>query len=167
MSTETPDPELTALAASLAALKPAAGRLDRDQLLFRAGQASMRRGHWLWPGATAVLAVLAVTLGLFAFWPRPPQRIEYVLVQPPEPVPAPASAGGDRTSLSEEDTPPAAQANTRQQSPLSYYELEQLVSRWGIEAMPRSIGAGGGSRGKPEPMLAARITDQFVETQIP
>jgi len=49
MSESTSDPKLAALEKSLTALVPVPGRIDRDQLLFRAGQASVRTRFWLWP----------------------------------------------------------------------------------------------------------------------
>src|SRR5262249_49612936 len=64
MSESTSDPKLVALEKSLAALAPAPGRIDRDQLLFRAGQASMKRQSWLWPSATALASLVATGLGI-------------------------------------------------------------------------------------------------------
>src|SRR6516164_3350970 len=86
MPEETYDPELATVESALASLAPSAGRLDRDQLLFRAGQASARQLRWPWAVASALLAALAIGLGVIAFWRSEPQRgerIVYVQVEPP------------------------------------------------------------------------------------
>src|SRR5262245_14599681 len=58
---------------ALATLRPASGFIDRDRLMFLAGQSLGERSHsatgsllaqWMWPGATAVSAVAAGVLGL-------------------------------------------------------------------------------------------------------
>ena len=100
MPLEEHDPTLAGLEAALAALAPMPGRIDRDALLFRAGQASVPRRGWAWPGAAATLGVLAATLGaLLAVRPatKPVERIVYVYVKEPaaptptadEPAPVP------------------------------------------------------------------------------
>src|SRR5262245_15829261 len=54
----------------LARFTPDAGGLDRDALIFAAGQRA-GRGGWLWPAAAALLAVSqAVTL--IVLWPHEP-----------------------------------------------------------------------------------------------
>jgi hypothetical protein len=56
---------------ALATLRPDAGPIDRDRLMFLAGRAMVERpglggllSKWLWPGATAVSTVAATILGL-------------------------------------------------------------------------------------------------------
>jgi hypothetical protein len=82
-----------ALAQTLASLAPAGG-VNRDMLLFRAGQASVRRG-WAWPlyAGVSTLALLGLAAILLL---RPPQTIvqnhetvirEFVLVPTPAPEP--------------------------------------------------------------------------------
>jgi hypothetical protein len=164
MSTETPDPELTALAAKLAALQPAARRLDRDQLLFRAGQASVRRWHWLWPATSAGLALLASAMGLLAFRPTAPQVIEHVVVVRPEPAPAPPSATDEGPTSSDREIPLASGERERRFEPLSCYELEQVVSRWGVNGLPESSGARGGPDSEPQHPLGPSSTAEFLET---
>ena len=68
---------------------PAAGGLDRDELLFRAGRASAPSPRW-WKRATAALLVAqAVTLGLWLGVSDRPQT-----AVPPTVGPAPAVAPG-------------------------------------------------------------------------
>src|SRR5438034_5192120 len=86
MSESTSDPKLAALEKSLTALVPVPGRIDRDQLLFRAGQASVRTRPCLWPTSTALLAVVACVLGTaLALRPAPAtvDRVVYVPVCQP------------------------------------------------------------------------------------
>ena len=62
--------KIAALEDALAALAPAPVTLDRDRLMFRAGQAVSSRGRWIWPASTAALTVAASVLGLLlAFRP--------------------------------------------------------------------------------------------------
>ena len=118
MSHETHDPELASLEAALAALRPAPDQIERDQLLFRAGQAASRR-HWLWPAATAMLAlVVAVESGMLLWRPTAPERVEYR--QPP-----------DMNSIEPEYVPQAAPPED------GYFPLRQLVLRDGVEALSR------------------------------
>jgi hypothetical protein len=163
MSPETPDPELTALAARLAALQPATGRLDRDRLLFRAGQAWARRRHWLWPATSAGLALLASVLGLLAFWPRPPQPIERIVIRP-DPAPVASSAADEEPTSSHQEVPLASERRDCRFEPLSCYQLEQVVSRWGVNGLPQLSAAGGGPDPGPQPLLAPSSTTEFLET---
>src|SRR5205823_3631606 len=98
------------LAAALASLTPVAARIDRDRLMFLAGQASTTASsvasggcqapgtlaassnpitgklthpaRLAWPASTAVLAATALTLAIM-LWLRPAARIEIVYVQRP------------------------------------------------------------------------------------
>src|SRR5947209_5042575 len=96
MSHEPHDPHLTAVEAALAALAPAS-RLDRDQLLFRAGQASVPRPGWRWPAATGVMTVATLALALaWMLRPSPPvvEHVVTVVVHEPSPSePTPSSPG--------------------------------------------------------------------------
>jgi hypothetical protein len=161
MPGETDNPQLANLAAALASLAPSAGRFDRDQLLYRAGQASVRRPRWPWPAATATLAALAVGLGIVAYHHREPltiDRIVYVpLEQPASPSPIPRS---ERSALtagsahSDTDSPPS--------SPLSFYRLEQVASRWGVDGLPIPGDDAVGESGiEPERMIDRRMQEAY------
>ncbi|MBV9126188.1 MAG: hypothetical protein JO112_22800 [Planctomycetes bacterium] len=136
MSEELHDPELAALEAALAGLQPLPGKLNRDQLLFRAGQASGRRG-WLWPSAAGALALVAAGLAAtLVAHPVPPrvERIVYVHVpaQVLPPTPAESSFPRKRTlsPASVADRPPAL--------PGDYLKLRDQVLCWGVDALPQS-----------------------------
>ncbi len=134
MSGEAHDPQLSGLEALLAGLAPLPGRLDRDQLLFRAGQASMTRTSWLLPGATTLLALLALGLGVALVWrpsPSAVERVVYVPVQPPAPaaisvpeLPAPV------------DVKPARVQGKDHLAQADYLRLRDQVLRLGVDALP-------------------------------
>jgi hypothetical protein len=86
MSEDLHDPELTTLETALAGLRPTPGGLDRELLMFRAGQASARRWPWPWQGATLALAVAVAVLGTLLA--RRPTIREIVLVEVDKPAPA-------------------------------------------------------------------------------
>ena len=154
MSPEAHDPELAALAQALAALAPTAGRLDRDQLLFRAGQASLGRRAWLWPSLTAVLAVLVGAVGLSEVLRPAPQRVQCIIYQRVEPPLSPANrwagkqAGGQDAALS---TTPEFE---RQAAPLSYLRLQRLVSAWGVDALPNPLPVASARSNAAAPVLS-------------
>jgi hypothetical protein len=139
MPLEEHDPALAGLEAALAALAPTPGRIDRDALLFRAGQVSVRSRGWFWPGAAAALGVLAATLGALLIYTPPPApvvRTVYVRAQDPaSSLPSPVADS--------ESTPPVAYAPgspeptvAARESPMNYVQLEKQIMRWGLEGMP-------------------------------
>ena len=62
MSRHQPEKDVKELEAALVALVPAAPAIDRDRLMFRAGQASARSQPRLWQVSTAALALLSAGL---------------------------------------------------------------------------------------------------------
>lgn len=75
MPHEVPDPQSAALEAALRSLTPLPDRIERDRLMFRAGQASVPRRGWLWPSSTAAMSLVAAILGGLLLQ-RPPLRLE-------------------------------------------------------------------------------------------
>jgi hypothetical protein len=121
----------------LAALPPRPMNLDRDRLLFRAGQASMRRG-WIWPFAALIMAVAASWLGLIvALRPMPEPVIRIVRVE----VPVPALATNEPR---EKDPPVAPSYSLEGPSPnLSYWRMQQQALRFGVEGLPEPAAEAG------------------------
>ena len=75
--------ELKAFEAALGGLRPVAGAIDRDRLMYLAGRASVERGRRIarfgWPLATAAMLLLSVTLATRQMiWPAEKERIVYV-----------------------------------------------------------------------------------------
>jgi hypothetical protein len=138
MSKPLHDPEIAALEAALAGLAPLAGSINRDRLLFRAGQASMRRG-WRWPCATALLAVVSVALGGLLWLrpaPQPTERIVYVPV--PEPSPAAAlPSQAPLAALPRPASPSTGDGEEDVQAQIDSLNLRNRVVRWGVDMLPR------------------------------
>ena len=82
-----PPPNSDPLAASLAALKPAAADLNRDGLMYAAGAESRHGVVRLWQAAAGFLAAVGFTAGML-LRPGGVEREKIVYVE----VPAPASA---------------------------------------------------------------------------
>ena len=87
MSHVPSDPEVTAIESALRALVPSQSALDRDRLMFRAGQASARSRfltRWAWPSIAATLAIVAAGEGaLLATRPEPRVVERLVIVREP------------------------------------------------------------------------------------
>ncbi len=88
MSDESRPAELNALESGLKGLTPAA-QLNRDAVMFRAGQESMRPRFRLMTGIAAGLLALLPLQAMF--WTRPgPERVVYVQTTTPAPEERPA-----------------------------------------------------------------------------
>lgn len=139
MSESTTDPKLAALEKSLSALVPAPGRIDRDQLLFRAGQASVRRPPWLWQSATALVSVIAVGLGTALMLRPAPRVVERVVFVSPESQ-APASDSTESASLPNATAMQNKTESSRElwASSAGYVQQRDQAIRWGVDALPPS-----------------------------
>jgi hypothetical protein len=154
------DLELTALETALGGLAPAASRVDRDALMFRAGAASVRAGRArstprLWPALVASLAVLALGEGVLLA--RRPVVVERVVVAQ---APAPAVSAAEALPAS----PPAASAiATPPATPAG--RLEWQLARYGLDALPAAPpGAWSGPAGEGPPSglrLRERLLREF------
>jgi hypothetical protein len=136
MSPETHDPELAALAKALTALAPAAGRLGRDQLLFRAGQASAKRQGWLWPGVAAFLALVVGAVGLSDVLRPAPQRVQCVLYQRVQPPLSPAELLANNQAAPRASMGRPSEETEARDAALTYLRLQRLVLAWGADALP-------------------------------
>jgi hypothetical protein len=138
MPLEKHDPEKAGLEAALAALAPMPGRINRDALLFRAGQASVPRRGWAWPAATAVLGLVAAILAAVIVLRPAPAPVERVIVVPAkEPaLPAPPVDVPSPPPPVVEPTPASPGGATTAQSPMNYLQLQQQVLRWGLDGVP-------------------------------
>jgi hypothetical protein len=124
---------LSGLEAALAGLSPLPPALDRDRLLFRAGQESRPRRGLLWPWSTGVLAAVAAGLGaLLVLRPEPAPTVRIVYVPVREEVPAPRRVAVLPPQRAAEERP----SNLGQPTRLSAFQLQRDALRWGIEALP-------------------------------
>ena len=137
MSEELREPDLAAVETALAGLAPAAGGLNRDQLLFRAGQASVRRG-WGWPGATGVMTCAAAVLGALLVLRPAPQGVHETHYVRIEPAPSPPATGSPIPA--DVASQPAVPAEERPVLQTSYVKLQSQVLRWGLDALPSPPG---------------------------
>jgi hypothetical protein len=153
MSPETHDPELAALAKALAALAPAADRLNRDQLLFRAGQVSAGQRGWLWPSVAAFVALAAAAIGMSDVLRPAPQRVQCVIYQRVEPPASPAEHWANKQAAPQYTAAPASEEPEPHVAPQSYLRLQRLVFALGVDALPNPPAAA--SSGGHGPLLNA------------
>jgi hypothetical protein len=153
-------PDLKAVESDLAMLRPRKDRLDRERLVFLAGQASVggAAGHpgthlhrWAWPASFASMtAVAAALLTLLLARPEPPviERIVYTAAQP---GPGDAVAlTGDAPGTSSPRYPASVAAATADHAPPSF----SLVA---AASLPGSLPAGG---------LKFRLFDHLLVEQL-
>lgn len=153
------DPELTALETNMRSLRPRGDWLDRERLMYRAGQASVSaqpaprppslRATLLRPAATAVSWLLALTFGLLLI-----QR-EMASTSGIETPIAQQNASRDSGTTSFATTKPNRATNIAADHASApsiasgrskklrddYLRLRQLVVNKGLDAMPPPTGA--------------------------
>ena len=115
-------PAETELERALGRLTPAAAGLDRDRLMFRAGQATGGRGRRRWQAATAVLAAALALAVALSPW-RAGERVE------------PSSAPDGPTIV--QQTPGADEIPSPAAMPgVAYLRLRDAVLDEGLDALP-------------------------------
>jgi hypothetical protein len=138
---EQPGPaEIAALEQSLAALTPLPSSLDRDRLMFRAGQATWSRRRWLWPAATAAMAAVAAGLGAtMAFRPSVPAQVKVaeriVYIKAKEPAPASPAGRREAPEPTLPEPSPAERPGTVAFS-MSRLQLQNQLLHWGLDGLP-------------------------------
>ncbi len=149
MSPEAHDPELASLAKSLTGLTPCAGRLDRDQVLFRAGRASAGQQSRRWRTIAAGLVALAAVVS-WARFPSPvPQRVQCIVYQRVEPAASAVDHLVAQQPPPEDGTTPAAEDAGVQTDLLSNGRLERFVFAWGADAIPAPAATIGARQRDP------------------
>lgn len=141
------DPELSAVAAALGSLTPSRSRLDRDRVMFRAGQASAaaaRRAdpvRRFWPAIAASLGLIAAgEAAWLACRPVPSPRVVERVVVIREPAAPPASRPAVRDAVEPAPAPPAA-VLAGVDLALGRTPRERLagqVLRYGLDGLPAS-----------------------------
>jgi hypothetical protein len=147
MSQRSSEPDLTDIESALAGLVPVPSRLDRDQLMFKAGVASARSApvrRWVWPSVAAAFALAMISESLVLAIRPGPRVIERVVVVREPAHAAPAIAPSNTAKL--RPTPAATLIDTRSPEPPSfasswvgapdYRRMENLVLRLGLDALP-------------------------------
>ena len=151
MSQRSSDPELTDIESALAGLVPVPSRLDRDQLMFKAGVASARSAphrRWVWPSVAAAFAIGLISESLVMAIRPGPRVIERIVVVREPAHAAPASAPSNTATL--RPTPTRDSLNDARSSearflafswPVTpeYPRIEDLVLRLGLDALPERV----------------------------
>jgi hypothetical protein len=158
MSEPLQDGTLTDLETALRGLRPAAG-LQRDQLMFRAGQLSASRRVWLWPVSAAAMTAVAASLVTVLVIRPQPQEVERVVF-------APVQMQTPATIVREEPPPPLPRVFDHyvdtpplwaQQHGNELWYVERQALRWGIESLP--LPPLPESTGRPPQTLGSFMND--------
>ena len=143
---------LNAIESALGSLVPAGGPIDRDAILFRAGQAAARpgaAGRRAWQGLAASLALVALgEAALLAHRPPPTVVERVVVVRVPTPTPSPTVVIPERAVVREPERRPDEGMLAMGQT--AYSRLAGQVMRYGLDGLPASpAGVGMISRAGP------------------
>jgi hypothetical protein len=147
MSQRSSEPNLTDIESALAGLVPVPSRLDRDQLMFKAGVASARSApvrRWVLPSVAAAFAIGLISESLVMAIRPGPRVIERVVVVREPAHAAPASAPSNTATLRPTPTDSLNDARSSEARflafswPLTpeYLRIEDLVLRLGLDALP-------------------------------
>jgi hypothetical protein len=159
MSENPNDPELSAIAARLLSLEPDRSHIDRDLVMFRAGQASVRPSRLrrrAWNVIAASLALVALSEGVLLVHRPPPQVVKEVVVVR-EPAPAPVvplveqSAAAMPVSLPSESSLSLGQA--------AYERQVAQVLRYGLDGLPASPTVAAPDSG-PRPASSGQMLQE-------
>jgi hypothetical protein len=138
----SPDPELNAIEATLGSLVPARSRIDRDLVMFRAGQASLRSsrlGPRAWNAIAASLAIVALGEGVLLANRPPPQIVkEVVVIREPVTAPAPLSVVQPLEQSVVEVPQSLPIERSLSLGPTAYERLTSQVLRYGLDGLPVS-----------------------------
>ncbi len=153
-----PDRDMTPadkeLVRSLGKLAPAKANLDRDGVMFRAGQMSTRRGMWAWRSAAAVLVVaLGVSIGVNAMHTpteSPADRVVYVQI----PGAGQRSGGSAVQPVVVLAPVDEAELARRSEALAKYVELRTKVINGDLDAFPR-VEVAAGSAGEDRAFKAS------------
>jgi len=125
---------LTDLENALKGLTPAPAALDRDRLMFRAGQTSQAHRGLLWKCTAGMFAAASLVLVLIlALRPVAQERIVYVDRPTPPAQQSPAPKNQEPPPSSEAIPTVAPDTDV---PALAYYRLQQQVNRFGVDSLP-------------------------------
>ena len=135
--------ELSAVEAALGSLRPTPTGVDRDRLMYLAGQAAASRSRGgrrpladrLWACATAASLLMAVGFASLWLTAEPEVRIVYVEQgdETPKPVPQPTAAADQEVE----------RARPQKTWRTDYFRLRHLVITEGIDGLPPSHSGPG------------------------
>jgi hypothetical protein len=163
MSEQSPQRELTALEAGLAALAPCSPGIDRDYLFYHAGRTAARGGRGVWPYTTALMAVLALGLGWIAVHrpqplpsiDQPEPRFVYIHV---DKSPTPTSTANPAHRRPTPRIPDLGEADSAQELASGIHVREQVLLM-GVDALPSAQAPSSPERRPPlDPLLGLPAT---------
>jgi hypothetical protein len=141
MAESNRDADLNALGKDLQGLMPRACPINRDAVMFRAGQASVP-WNWKWPFATALSSCVAVTFAaaLLLQPALPSPTIQPYYSGPIRgPIPPPAASWSSNDPPGGPMTP--GDVMTANEEPLptpdtAYFHAQDSLLRWGLDGLP-------------------------------
>ncbi len=138
----SPDPELNAIEAALGSLEPARSRINRDLVMFQAGQASMRPsrlGLRAWNAIAAGLAIIALGEGVLLAHRPGPQIVErMVVIREPAAVPAPPPVNPPHETRLAEMLESLPIERSLSLGHTAYERLTSQVLRYGLDGLSAS-----------------------------
>ena len=145
MNSEAMNNEDNRLEQSLRQLTPRPSSIDRDRLMFLAGQQSVsgaattKRNHWLWAAPTASMSTVAACFAIAFLWQlsrEPEVRIvvREVLVEKPAPAQVAIAPTPQPKPTATATTAPAPVSLALPTT--SILQLRNVALRFGVEAIP-------------------------------
>jgi hypothetical protein len=148
MAQQDHDPDLNRLGRELRGLTPRPCPINRDAVMFRAGQASVPR-RWLWPVLTALSACVAVMCAAALFIQPGQPPVPYypanmkpnwspgMGVVPSQPsVVTPHGMSGSEGDDAGEPGASAAGRDDRPTPDSRYSQAQNNILRWGLDGIP-------------------------------
>jgi hypothetical protein len=140
------NPELAAFEAALGGLRPQPAAVDRDRVMFRAGQAAAARPRSRWrimavcsgPLALAANLLLAITLSVLLVAHRKQPIVERIVVAPTYPA-APSGLPGENP-LAFRQTPELTAGSDLGR----YLKLRREILEHGVDALPEAVSGASG-----------------------
>jgi hypothetical protein len=151
MSPFTPDPEIKGLERALKRLQPT-GTVERDEIMYYAGQAAAPRPSWFWPGATVFMTCMAALLGARLLWlsAQPVVVEKPATVIPVQPDPANPPKDDHQAAPAVVDPPAEEPVNeTPAHHVTESYQMQKQATRWGVDGLPAPTTVSG-KPGQPQ-----------------
>lgn len=152
---EPREKDLSDLERLLASLPPRPPSIDRDRLMFRAGQVSTQGRRWFWPLCALFASVVACCFGVMLLY-RPMPETKYVPIVQTHPLPAPSQD----LVRPEVFTGLVSEFREETLSPnYSCWQMQQQALRFGPESLPMTCGAANPSPAalSPDPIEGADL----------
>lgn len=160
----TIDPELSAIEAALGSLVPARSRIDRDLVMFRAGQAAARapsRSRRAWIACAASLGLVALAEALLLAH-RPPQPIVERVVVAREPAKPPVEVPHESAVAAKPAAPVSgSSANEFALGRTAYERLAEQVIRYGLDGLP-APAATAWAPAQPRPAATRQVLQEEI-----